>query len=339
MTPRERVIRAVTFGTPDRIAMRHNVTGAAVLRHGQALLDVLARFPDDFGSDTSYEALMSQRAEAGPALDDDVEQTDEWGCVWRVRQRGMMGQVVKHPLADWKAFESYELPPVPPVTDELIEEKRQAFSDRMENWYTFGAGCWLWERMQLLRGDVAILMDLADGRPEVAELADRLFDYARRVFEPALRAGCDAVDIGDDWGNQEQLRINPRLWRSVFRPRYQSLFQYVHDHGAHVRFHSCGYVLDIVPDLIDIGADIINVQSSCMPLDQLARAARGKVCLEVDIDRQYEMPHGTPADVRRRVRACYEALATPEGGVIWLTEIGPDVPLENVAALYEAYRE
>ena len=247
-----------------------------------------------------------------------------------------MGQVIQHPLADWGALDSYEFPPAPETTPELVEEKRQALSQRQQTHYLFGAGCWLWERMQLLRGDVAILMDLMDGLPGVAELADRLFNYARKVLEPALKAGCDAVDIGDDWGNQDQLRIPPALWRSFFRPRYESLFSFVHDHGAHVRFHSCGHILEIMPDLIEVGADIINIQSSCMFLDGLAAGARGRVCLEVDIDRQYEMPHGTPAAVRRRTQACYDALFAPEGGLIWLTEIGPDVPLENVEAYYDA---
>ena len=339
MTPRERVIKAVTFGSPDRVPMRHNITGSAVIKHGDVLLNILNRYPDDFGTDTSFPDQMRRRTELGQDLHKDQEHTDEWGCVWRVRQDGIMGQVIQHPLADWKALSHYQFPPTPEPTPELIADKRRAFDERKKRWYTFGAGCWLWERMQLLRGDADLMMDLMDGRPEAAELADRLFNYARCVFEPALAAGCDAVDIGDDWGDQKQLRIPPDIWRSFFRPRYQRLFQFVHDHEAHVRFHSCGHILEILPDLIEIGADIINVQSSCMPLDEVAAAARGRVCLEVDIDRQYEMPHGTPDDVRRRAQDCYAALAVPEGGYIWLTEIGPDVPLENVDAYYAACRE
>jgi len=209
----------------------------------------------------------------------------------------------------------------------------------MQTWYTFGAGAWVWERMQLLRGDVDVMIDLAEGNPKAAELADLLFGHAKRALESALLAGCDAVDIGDDWGNQEQLRISPKLWREFFRPRYEQLFRFVHDHDAHVRFHSCGHILEIIPDLIEVGVDILNIQSSCMPLDELVHVARGKVCLEVDIDRQYEMPHGTPDDVRRRAKACFDALTLPEGGFVWLTEIGPDVPLANVEALYEVCRE
>lgn len=339
MTPRERVIKTVTFGTPDRAPLKHNVTGAAVLRHGEALLQILRRFPDDFGTDTSYPDLMRKRAEAGGRLDKNEETCDEWGCVWRARQDGVMGQVIRHPLADWKALDSYRFPPAPEATPAAVEQRRRGLSERMKTWYSYGGGCWIWERMQLLRGDVDIMMDLMDRCPEVIRLTDRLFDYAERIMKPGLLAGCDAVDIGDDWGNQAQLRIPPGLWREIFRPRYERLFRFVHDHDAHVRFHSCGHILEILPDLIAVGADIVNIQSSCMPLDALARACRGKVCLEVDIDRQYQMPHGTPEEVRRRARECWEALATPEGGFIWLTEIGPDVPLDNVAAYYEACRE
>ncbi|MEW6358464.1 MAG: uroporphyrinogen decarboxylase family protein [Planctomycetota bacterium] len=339
MTPRERVIRAVTFGTPDRIPLKHNITGAAVIKHGRALLDILDRYPDDYGTDTSFAKLMEQRQAAGSRLDKDEERTDEWGCVWRVRQDGMMGQVVRHPLADWRALAAYKLPPAPEPTPDVVEKKRQQLSERMKTYYTYGGGAWIWERMQLLRGDVDIMIDLMDRRPEVGELADLLFDHAKRAMTPGLLAGCDGVDIGDDWGNQEQLRINPRLWREFFKPRYRKLFAFLHGHNAHIRFHSCGHILEILPDLIEVGADIINIQSSCMPMDDLARACRGKVCLEVDIDRQYEMPYGAPADVRRRAKTCFDTLASPEGGFIWLTEIGPDVPLKNVEAYYQVCRE
>ena len=72
MTPRERVISAVTFGTPDRAPLRHNVTGSAVIKHGPALLDILSRYPDDFGTDTSYSDLMRQREEMGEVLEEDL---------------------------------------------------------------------------------------------------------------------------------------------------------------------------------------------------------------------------------------------------------------------------
>ena len=339
MTPRERVLRAVTLDGPDRAPIKHNITGSAVIKHGRGLLGILDSRPDDYGTDTSFPELMQLREHRGSGLDMDEEHQDEWGCVWRKRQDGVFGQVVRHPLEDWRNLDQYELPPLPAVAEEAIEQRRRSFRERQETHFVYGGGAWLWERMQLLRGDAAIMVDLMDGRPEVEALADMLFEYARRSFEPSLKAGCDGVNIGDDWGDQKQLRINPALWRRHFRPRYEKLFAFVHDHDALVRFHPCGHILEIIPDLIEIGADIINVQTSCMPLDELAGAARGKVCLEVDIDRQYEMPYGTPGDVWRRARQCHDALAMPEGGFVWLTEIGPDVPLANVAAYYDACEE
>jgi len=333
---RQRVFRAVHFQHPDRPPMRHNITGAAVVRYGQALLDILEEFPDDFGTDTTFPQWMELHRQRAGRLDIDEETVDEWGCRWRHRRDGMFGMVVERPLETWSALETYRLPPVPSHEQDTIARLRRELAERRNRWFTFGAGCMIWERMQFLRGDANILMDIAEGRPEVERLADMVFDYARRLFEASLETGVDCVAVGDDWGNQDQLRIRPEQWRRIFKPRYRELFQVVHERGGLVRFHSCGYILDIIPDLIEIGVDILNVQSSCMPLQDLAEAARGRVCLEVDIDRQYQMPHGTPDDVRRRAEACYQVLALPEGGFIWLTEIGPDVPLENVRAYYEA---
>lgn len=339
MTARERVLRAITFAGPDRAPLRHNVTGAAVIKHGERLLDILAQYPDDYGTVTTFPTFMERRRERRGRVETDEQTTDAWGCVWRHRQDGLFGMCIGRPLEDWAALDAYDPPPLPPCTPELVEERRRLFAEKKQKWYVSGGGCMIWERMQLLRGDANLMMDLVDRRPEVERLADMLFDWARRLFEPSLLAGCDGVEVGDDWGNQSRLRIRPEVWRCVFKPRYQDLFRFVHNHDALVRFHSCGHVLEILPDLVEIGVDVLNIQSSCMPLPELARLTRGKLCLEVDIDRQYEMPYGTPADVRRRAEACFEALWRPEGGFVWLTEIGPDVPLENVAAYYEACRE
>ena len=79
MTPRERVMRAATFGSPDRAPVKHNVTGSAVIKHGQRLLDILSSRPDDYGTDTSFAELRARRAETKAELDVEEEPTDAWG--------------------------------------------------------------------------------------------------------------------------------------------------------------------------------------------------------------------------------------------------------------------
>jgi uroporphyrinogen decarboxylase len=117
------------------------------------------------------------------------------------------------------------------------------------------------------------------------------------------------------------------------------MFKRVHDAGMDVWFHTDGRVNEILGDLIEIGVDAINVQVAVVGLDWIAANARGKVAFRTDIDRQHVMPFGSPAQVKEAVHRTFEACGTPAGGIIACGEVGPDVPLENIRAMYEAFRE
>jgi uroporphyrinogen-III decarboxylase len=115
------------------------------------------------------------------------------------------------------------------------------------------------------------------------------------------------------------------------------MFRTVTDAGMHVHFHSDGYIINIIPDLIDLGVKVLNCQANIIGLDVLKRRFAGTVCFRTDLDRQRTVPFGTPEDVRRHVRDVLDHLGTPKGGVIACGEIGPDTPLENIRAMYEAF--
>ncbi len=98
-------------------------------------------------------------------------------------------------------------------------------------------------------------------------------------------------------------------------------------------------IMEIVPDLVEIGLNVINPQFSCMDLKELGKITNHKLCISTDVDRQQVLPFGTPEEVREYVRNVFELLARPEGGLIWRGEVGPDVPLENVEAMLKAFYE
>ena len=117
------------------------------------------------------------------------------------------------------------------------------------------------------------------------------------------------------------------------------MFDKVTSAGMHVHFHSDGFIVDIIPDLIDLGARVINCQANVIGLDVLKKKFAGSVCFRTDLDRQKIVPFGTPAEVKRHVRDVFDHLGTSKGGLIACGEIGPDTPLENIAAMYEAFME
>lgn len=158
-------------------------------------------------------------------------------------------------------------------------------------------------------------------------------------LERQLEYDIDGISFMDDWGTQRQLMINPKQWRKLFKPAYQKIIDLVHQAGKFFYFHSDGNIMEIISDLIEIGVDVLNPQFSCMDLDELGRKCGGKICISSDIDRQYILPRGSVEEVKRYVKRVIEILGSHNGGLIGRGEIGPDVPLANVEAMFEAFSE
>lgn len=129
--------------------------------------------------------------------------------------------------------------------------------------------------------------------------------------------------------------INPRLWRSLFKPAYARLFEHVRNAGKHVWFHSDGVIDSIIPDLLEIGVQVLNPQVDAMGRERVIELCSGRACVHGDVDRQYTLPRGTPDDVRAAVRADIDAFGRQNGGYIGRGQVASDVPLANVEALFE----
>ena len=180
-------------------------------------------------------------------------------------------------------------------------------------------------------------MDIAAEPERVVPLMDKLVDYAIGTVEAFARYEPDGFRFVDDWGTQSQLMIRPELWRELFKPRYREVIEAIHGLGAKVYWHSDGYTMDVIPDLIELGVDLLHVQAPLMDYSRLAELTRGRVCLLAEPDRQWLLPRGTEEQVEEGVRKIVETFASPEGGLIAHGSIEPDVPLANVEAMYRAF--
>jgi hypothetical protein len=116
------------------------------------------------------------------------------------------------------------------------------------------------------------------------------------------------------------------------------MFSKVKKAGLHVWYHSDGHILSIMPDLLELGVDVLNCQASVIGLENLKPYA-GKICFRTDIDRQHVLPFVSPAEVKRYIHHLFETIGTPQGGIVACGEISEDVPIENIAAMYEAFVE
>jgi uroporphyrinogen decarboxylase len=334
LNARERVLRGITMTGPDRAPINHYIFPGAFYRHGEALLRVAQQYPDDFGNASVNVPAQVEDASASMEI---IEWRDAWGTLWRRLKGYTSGDVREPAIPTWDAWSDYRMPP-PPSPEHWAEMKQRFDAQRPEFFLRAGGGS-LFQLMQHLRGPADLLMDLAEDRPEVHELADAIIEHHLHAIRGGLAAGADCITFGDDWGAQDRLLVRPPTWRRFFKPRYKRMFDVIKDAGALVWFHSDGWILEIIPDLIEIGVDVLNPQHYIMGDERVAAVAAGRVCIRTDIDRQWLIPQGSPEEIRDYVKKVLRLFGNYNGGIMLHGEIGPDVPLENVRALYAAFYE
>ena len=335
MNSRERVKRAIRFQSPDRAPISHAVLPAAMIKYGEALAEILTEFREDFGWDYMQDLPRDQY----PALYTQGRNADDFGTVWHVETEGICGIPVVWPISDLSRYDEYEWPDVfdaGPPSGRLYSGHMEGFDER---WYARGAWITYFEQLQQLRGMENFLMDTAFEPKGYVRLLDDLLEFNLAWIDKWTQYEYDGLHFADDWGEQHRLLINPKTWRRVFKPRYAEMFKRVHDAGMDVWFHTDGCIRDIFGDLIEIGVDVVNSQTSVVGLDWVAENVRGKIAFRTDLDRQRVVPFGSPSEVKEEVHRVFEACGTPDGGVVACGEVGPDVPLENIRAMYEAFIE
>jgi hypothetical protein len=266
--------------------------------------------------------------------------TDEWGCVWHFPGQHLDGQVIEHPLSSWGALRNYKPPSPSDYVRKSDVESRIEEADAENRISSLGVEHgFLFLKLTYLRGFQNFMLDVAEDRRELYELRDIVADYWYQVVRQYVEYGLGLVSFGDDLGLQDRLPISPRAWRRLIAPSYQRLFSLCRDNGIEVYLHTDGYVVDIIPDLIETGVTVLNPQDLVNGLDNLERLAKGKVCIALDIDRQSTTVFGTPEEVTQHIRNCIVRLGSPEGGLSLGYGVYPGTPVENIEAAARAMEE
>ncbi len=261
--------------------------------------------------------------------------TDEWGVVWST-SRLDRGYPVCHPLPE-PTLEGYDFPdPLAAPRWGPVAEAAQKYPHQ----FRLAVIGDLWERAHFLRGIDHLLMDLRTAPDFVHELLDRICEHDLATLEGVVAHGPDGVFVSDDYGFQDRLMMSPRDWREFVKPRLARLFAAAKRDGLVTMLHSCGNVSAIIPDLIEIGLDILHpIQPEAMDVFALKREYGADLTLCGGISTQRTLPYGTPEDVRAEVEHKARVLGT-DGGYILEPGITvqADVPLANLVALVEAMR-
>lgn len=310
MTPQEVVRSTIDFHCPDRLARS---------------------FPPPYGNDFAG-AGMAPSPDARPG-----NGPDEWGAVWENIGICRMGEVKEYPLKDWSQFDRMA---IPDIREKRRWEGLSNARERAGDHYLLCNGISLYERVHFVRGLENTWMDIYEYPAELRRFIDVLVDMNIYAIERYAEAGGDGYMWCDDWGLQDRLMISPDKWREIWRPAYSRVYEAAHAAGMQTFLHSCGYILDILPDLIDIGLDVIQLdQQENMGLAALSQYA-GRITFWCPVDIQSMMCRGSLEQIRAYCHRLVEALGTPDGGFMpkWYGDpVGAGHTQEAVAAMCEEF--
>ena len=330
MTPRQIVLRTLEFQSPPRIPRQLWLLPWAVNRYPKELAEIQARFPDDIVTSPPFykEPLPTFGQEYSPGIF-----IDEWGCVFENRQAGVMGEVKEALVKDWKDWQKVRVPRERLSVDTAAVD---AFCQGTDRFVLANTRVRPFELLQFIRTPENLFLDLAERPAELFQLLERVHAFYVEEMDLWAETEVDALVFCDDWGSQSSLMISPWLWREIFKPLYEEYVNIGHRYGKYVFMHSDGYIADILPDLVEIGVDALNCQLFCMDIEELGRRYGGKLTFWGEIDRQYLLPFGTPAEIEAAVKKVRHCLYR-QGGVIAQCEFGVGAKPENIRAVFEAW--
>jgi hypothetical protein len=344
MGERENFLRTVEMREPEWIPCFVGWQQATWSKYREKLEEIVIKHPLIFGD-----------YKKGSVNFDDFKERckgqtyrDEWGCVWHHFEDGLAGQVKEHPLEDWKALDSYEPPNLselkgPPLADYLPKETWDEARERIRKVKVHGGIAFgyiahgsLFQRIYYLRGFKNFLIDTIQQPPQLSKIVEMIVDFNMELIDWWIKAGVDVVSFGDDLGTQTRLTINPDIFRKLFIPAFTKMFGICSKACVYVHLHSDGHILEVAEDLIKAGVSILNLQDRVNEIDNIAKTCKGRVCLDIDLDRQYILPLGTPEEIESHIKQVVVKLDSEKGGLMLKADCYPDVPLTNIEAVCQA---
>jgi uroporphyrinogen decarboxylase len=198
------------------------------------------------------------------------------------------------------------------------------------------------ERLWSLRGFEEIFMDFYLNRSFAEELLDRLMENCLQAVDVLIeRFGdkIDAIGMTEDTGSERSLLMDPNMWRELIKPRLRKIYSRIKNAEKSTYLHSCGHIEPIVPDLIEIGVDILQpIQPESNDIFTLKREFGRDICFAGGISTQKTLPFGSPKDVMDEVNRCLDVMAKGGGYIMAPAKpILPGVPIENAVALINRF--
>jgi len=344
MTSKERVRIALSRKTPDRVP----VAADFVPESRDRLLEY-------FKTDDYYDMLVKLGCDmlvAGAGFNmsyygDGEEYVCPWGCTWKYiyNNTGSYTEIIKHPLSDdpdGDKLAAYRIPD--PDGDDVVTTVRNLIARYGDRYFICGAvPCTIFEAAWYLHGLEETIIDMAERPDYINTLFDKVMEFPLRAGLRFIDEGVDMLWLGDDVGMQHGMMMSPDMWRKFLKPRMKKLIAAFKAKKPDilVAYHSCGYIMPIIEDLIEIGLDVLNpIQPLAMDPAAVKEAFGDRLSFWGGIDIQETLPNGTVQQIRDEVALRRRTIG--EGGGYLMApahNVQADTSLENILAFFQAAAE
>lgn len=359
MKHRERVMTALNHAAPDRCPMQISFTPEFAARLEADLQLKGQGLHNPHGGGNTYELeraldqdmLLTSVGWVNGYYQDGYQNVasypDEWGVVWKTIEyatpygKGKYTEPSGHPLDEDTALDSYHSPD--PNRPELYREASRVIQQFNEEYWIVGVTpTTIFETAWALRGYERLLMDMATDPDQANRVLDIPYSYHKVVTQRLVSLGVDMIWLGDDVGGQTSMLMSPKMWRQYFKPRMADIIASLRAINPRIKiaYHTDGVVYPIIPDLIEIGLDVLNpIQPAAMDPVRLKKEYGRNLCFWGSLDIQQTLPFGTPAQVKQEVISRLKTIGMQGGLLIGPTHnIQLDTPLENFWSMIETIR-
>ncbi len=284
------------------------------------------------GNNFAMEGIVHKR--------DGETHVDDWGIEWI--KEGPFNQIKTYPLLNATADKilSYHFPY--DKIDLLLKNMEPVIAHAVNFFIGCDVSPCLFEMICRLRGMENAILDLA----ESSDISNDMFRRSAEFAIELSKAACHRFDLdwlwtGDDVGGQLAMIMSPQCWRDKIRPHLQKIFDVGKSKERWIAYHSCGAIRPIIPDLIEMGLDVLNpIQCNCPGMDpfELKKDFGHHLTFMGGVDSVDLLPKGTVTDVRIKTAKLIEGMTIDGGGFILAAShtVPPETPMDNIFAMYEA---
>jgi uroporphyrinogen decarboxylase len=341
MSSKSRVHAALRREPVDRIPIWMWFHPETTRRLSEILQVHPARVADVMGDDVRQAWVGNNHAMEGIVHQHDGEtHTDFWGVQWV--KEGPFNQIRYSPLQDKdeKEISDYRYPYE--HIEDLLANMAPVAAVARDRFIGCDISPCLFEMVCRIRGMEASLTDLA-ASPQLSQaMLAQAGDFSVCLAEMACdRFKIDWLWTGDDVGGQQNMIMSPRRWRDLIRPHLARIFAVGKSRGLWVAYHCCGAIPQIIPDLIEIGLDVLNpIQCNCpgMVPSDLKKEYGRVLSFMGGVDTQQLLPNGSEDEVYSATARLVEEMTADGGGYILAAShtVPPETPMENIFAMYRA---